>query len=352
MVLAGFLGAGKTTLLNHLLAAGGDARIGVVVNDFGSVNLDAMRVAGRGLAGGGAAGAGTAESGGIVGLGNGCLCCEVGEDGVGALLDRLTARRDELDAIVIEASGIAEPGTLVQLVLDALSAKPGGPRIRTGRHLVFGGLVVVVDAAEFLDVRTRHPQLERHVGLADLVVLNKIDRVDPGTLWQVRRLCRETNPRAPIVPVTEGAVDPSLLFDIEVVPGRQLMLGEEIDRPHEEHLHAGYESVSFVCDEPLDASRLRALLDGRPAGLYRIKGSVRFAAAPSRDRWDLHTVGRYVRFRRTRWDAGEPRRTTLVLIGTGLERDAVLRDLRACVADGDSRTDADALLPVLRFAER
>lgn len=341
MVLAGFLGAGKTTLLNHLLSAGGDARIGVVVNDFGAVGIDAMRLAG--------------QAGGIVGLGNGCLCCEVGEDGVGSLLERLAARRDELDAIVIEASGIAEPGTLVQLVLDAVGAKPAQPRIRTARHLVFGGLVEVVDAAEFLDARTRHPQLDRHLGLADLVVLNKIDRVDSGMLWQVRRLCREANPRAPIVPVSEGAIDPALLFDIEVVPGRQLMLGEDVDGSgtgHEQHLHAAYESVSFVCDEPLDASRLQALLDGRPAGLYRIKGSVRFAAAPSRDRWDLHTVGRYVRFRRTRWDAGEPRRTTLVLIGTGLERDAVLRDLRGCVATGDSRTDADALLPVLRYAER
>lgn len=331
VVLAGFLGAGKTTLLNHLLAAGGDARIGVVVNDFGAVGIDAMRLAG--------------QAGAIVGLGNGCLCCEVGEDGVGALLGRLARRRDEIDVIVIEASGIAEPGTLVQLVLDAV-----------GPHLVFGGLVEVVDAAEFPAVRARHPQLDRHVGLADLVVLNKIDRVDQGTLWRVRRLCREANPRAPIVPVRDGAVDPALLFDIEVVPGRQLMLGEQVDEHRGEHcadrghLHAGYQSVSFVCDEPIDPGRLRALLDTRPAGLYRIKGSVRFAAAPARERWDLHTVGRYVRFRRTRWDAGEPRRTSLVLIGTGLDPDAVAARLHACVADPGSRTDPDAMLPVLRYA--
>ncbi|MET0191341.1 MAG: GTP-binding protein [Pseudonocardia sediminis] len=333
VVLAGFLGAGKTTLLNHLLVAGGDARIGVVVNDFGAVGIDAMRLAG--------------QAGSIVGLGNGCLCCEVGEDGVGEILDRLTRRRDEVDVIVIEASGIAEPGTLVQLVLDA-----------AGPHLVFGGLVEVVDAAEFLATRKRHPQLDKHVGLADLVVLNKIDRVDPGTLWRVRRLCREANPRAPIVPVRDGAVDPALLFDIEIVPGRQLMLGEQVrsdDHPagdHGAHLHAGYQSVSFVCDEPLDAARLRELLDTRPAGIYRIKGSVRFAAAPARERWDLHTVGRYVRFHKARWDAGEPRRTSLVLIGTGLETEAISAQLRACVADEDSRRDPDAMLPVLRYAAR
>lgn len=328
MVLAGFLGAGKTTLLNHLLVAGGDARVGVVVNDFGAVGIDAMRLAG--------------QAGGVVGLGNGCLCCEVGEGGVAEVLDRLARRRDELDVVVIEASGIAEPGTLVQLVLDGL-----------GRHLSFGGLVEVVDAAEFEAARRRHPQLDRHVALADLVVLNKIDRVGPGPLWRVRRLCREANPRAPIVPVRDGAVDPVLLFDIEVVPGRQLMLGERVDEHdgnHAAHLHAGYQSVSFVCDEPLDAGRLQALLDARPAGLYRIKGSVRFAAAPARERWDLHTVGRYVRFRRTRWDDGEPRRTTLVLIGTGLDEAALERALRGCVAAADDRRDPDALLPVHRYA--
>lgn len=330
VVLAGFLGAGKTTLLNHLLVAGGDARIGVVVNDFGSVGIDAMRLAG--------------QAGGIVGLGNGCLCCEVGEGGVAQVLTDLTRRRDEIDVIVIEASGIAEPGTLVQLVLDGL-----------GPHLSFGGLVEVVDAAEFEATRRRHPQLDRHVGLADLVILNKIDRVGTGGLWRVRRLCREANPRAPIVPVRDGAVDPALLFDIEVVPGRQLMLGEQVredgDRgDHDTHLHAGYQSVTFCCDEPLDAARLQDLLDARPSGLYRIKGSVRFAAAPARERWDLHTVGRYVRFHRTRWDTGEPRRTTLVLIGTGLDEAALERSLYACVAGDDDRRDADALLPVARYA--
>ncbi|ANY08102.1 CobW family GTP-binding protein [Pseudonocardia sp. HH130630-07] len=328
VVLAGFLGAGKTTLLNHLLATAGDARIGVVVNDFGSVGIDAMRIAG--------------QAGEVVGLGNGCLCCEIGEGGVAGVLESLTRRRDEIDVIVIEASGIAEPGTLVQLVLDAL-----------GRDLGFGGLVEVVDAAELAATRLRHPQLDRHIGLADLVVLNKIDRVDPGTLWRARRLCREANPRAPIVPVRDGAIDPALLFDIEIVPGRQLMLGEQVREAGEEHaahLHAGYQSVTFRCDEPLDAGRLQDLLDARPSGLYRIKGSVRFAAAPAAERWDLHTVGRYVRFRRARWDSGEPRRTTLVMIGTGLDEAALHRALRACVAGADDRRDTDALLPVARYA--
>ncbi|GAA1862012.1 GTP-binding protein [Pseudonocardia ailaonensis] len=321
VVVAGFLGSGKTTLLNHLLGNSLDARIGVVVNDFGAVGIDAMLVGGADA---------------MVSLGNGCLCCAVGEEGVAPLLERLSRRRDELDVIVIEASGIAEPGTLVQLVLEA--ANP---------HLVFGGLIEVIDAAEYEATSRRHPQLEKHVGLADLLVLNKVDRVDPGKVWRVRRLLREANATAPIVPATHGDVDPRLLFDIEVVPGRQLMLGERTD--HADHLHAAYDSVSFTSDEPMDPQRLRDLLDGRPAGVYRVKGIVAFGVPGHRERYVLHTVGRYVRFRKTRWPAGEPRRTSLVLIGSGIDAAGLGKELAACVADGESRTDPDAMLPVLRY---
>jgi G3E family GTPase len=318
VVVAGFLGSGKTTLLNHLLAHSGDARVGVVVNDFGAVGIDAM------LVGGGA---------GTIALDNGCLCCAVGEDGVGPVLERLV--RDDIDVIVIEASGIAEPGTLVRLVLEA--ANP---------NLVFGGLVEVVDAVEFEDLLRRHPTVEKHVGLADLLVLNKVDRADPGKVWRVRRLLRELNAAAPIVPATHADVDPRLLFDVEIVPGRQLMLGEST---HAEHLHAAYESVSFTSDAPLDPQRLRDLVDRRPAGVYRIKGVVAFGVPGHRQRYVLHTVGRYVRFRRTRWGTGEPRRTSLVLIGAGIDAAATRKELAACVADADSRTDPDAMLPVLRY---
>ncbi|MDT7696571.1 MAG: hypothetical protein QOI75_5938, partial [Pseudonocardiales bacterium] len=201
LVLAGFLGSGKTTLLNHLLANSLDLRIGVIVNDFGSVGVDAMLVGG--------------QADGVVSMGNGCLCCAVEEGGVGPMLDRLARRRAGVDVIVIEASGIAEPGVLVQLVLSCEN-----PRI------TFGGLVEVIDAAEFERTRAKHTELDRHVGLADLVVINKADRVDPTALQRVEDLCRAVNGRAPIVATSHCVVDPRLLFDISVVTGRQLMLGQ------------------------------------------------------------------------------------------------------------------------------
>jgi G3E family GTPase len=338
LVLAGFLGSGKTTLLNYLLAHSLDVRIGIIVNDFGSVGVDAMLIGG--------------QADGVVSLGNGCLCCAVGEQGVGPLLDQLAGPGSGVDVIIIEASGIAEPGALVQLVLSS-----GNPRS------TFGGLVEVVDLVEFEDSRRRHPELDRHVALADLVVLTKADRVDSALLAELRRLCRQLNPRAPLIPATHGEVDPRVLFDIEVVPGRQLMLGQTAATPghghdqdddshghgedHSGHLHAAYQALAFHTDRPLDPRRLVDWLDARPEGVYRIKGFVHFGSPGHRQRFLLHAVGRYLRFDRSPWPGGQPRRTALELIGTGMAADPLHAGLQAC--ERDDPPDDEAMLPVLRY---
>jgi G3E family GTPase len=123
VVLAGFLGSGKTTLLNHLLRTSGGTRIGVVVNDFGRINIDAFAV--------------SAQVDSMVSLSNGCLCCAVDGTELDAMLEKLASA--DLDVIVIEASGLAEPSTLVRMVLQA----PG---------VEYGGLIYVVDAVEFAAV--------------------------------------------------------------------------------------------------------------------------------------------------------------------------------------------------------
>lgn len=151
IVLAGFLGSGKTTLLNHLLRNRAGNRIGVIVNDFGAIEIDAMTVSG--------------QVGSTVSLGNGCLCCAVDASELDTFLETLTGPAARLDVIVIEASGLAEPQELVRMILA--SENP---------HIVYGGLVEVVDAAEFDATRERHPEIDRHLAVADLVVLNKTDR--------------------------------------------------------------------------------------------------------------------------------------------------------------------------------
>ncbi|MFI5808043.1 CobW family GTP-binding protein [Streptomyces sp. NPDC051561] len=335
VVLAGFLGAGKTTLLNHLLRRSRGTRIGAIVNDFGAIEIDAMAVAGQ---------LGDAT----VSLGNGCLCCAVDASELDVYLDKLAQPGAGMDVIVIEASGLAEPQELVKMLLASEN-----PRV------VYGGLVEVVDAAEFGFTRERHPEIVRHLTLADLVVLNKADRVEAGELASLRDELRLLGGGA-VLPVQYGRIDPDVLFERRTdeehrADGWQLSfedLRAEIDVRDEDarsddgcgnacvagcghggHLHAAYESVDFVSGVAMDPGRLMQFLDGRPEGLYRIKGYVDFGAADPRNRYAVHAVGRFLRFYPEPWGSGEERLTQLVLIGSGTDGAALHSGLTACRTD-------------------
>ncbi|MEU4096597.1 GTP-binding protein [Streptomyces sp. NPDC026673] len=339
VVLAGFLGSGKTTLLNHLLRSSGGTRIGAIVNDFGSINIDALSVAGQ------------VDS--MVALDNGCLCCAVDAAELDEMLARLSRPQARIDVIVIEASGLAEPQGMIRMLLAS-----------TDPAITYGGLVEVVDAAEFEAVRARHPELDRHVRAADLVVLNKTDRVGAADRDRVRDALAAAAPGTPVVEAAHGRVDPALLFDprpraAEEAEARQLSFEElfaddghgheHADGDHSGHLHAAYESVEFVSEAPLHPRRLMDFLDDRPEGLYRMKGFVRFAAPAHRQKYTLHVVGGFLRFLPSPWTRGESRATRLVMIGTGLDADALRKRLDACVADPAEELPEDAMLGVLRY---
>ncbi|MEU1124716.1 GTP-binding protein [Streptomyces sp. NPDC005899] len=338
VVLAGFLGSGKTTLLNHLLRNRADNRIGVVVNDFGAIEIDAMTVAG--------------QVGSTVSLGNGCLCCAVDASELDTYLETLTAPAARLDVIVIEASGLAEPQELVRMLLA--SDNP---------HIRYGGLVEVVDAAEFTATRKRHPETDRHLAVADLIVLNKADRVGEAELRAVHAVIATAGSRAAIVRTSYGKVDPGLLLDPVHRPDedggpRQLTfedLLEGADDDHDGHPHATYESVSFTSKTPLDPRRFMAFLDSRPAGLYRIKGFADFGAGDRTNRYTLHAVGRFLRFVPRPWPRDEPQCTQLVLIGSGIDADALHEALSDCCGSGQAATGDElerAMWGVLRYVRQ
>ncbi|GHH88147.1 cobalamin biosynthesis protein CobW [Streptomyces sulfonofaciens] len=365
-MLAGFLGSGKTTLLNHLLHSSRGSRIAAVVNDFGAIEIDAMAVAGQ-----------LGDS--TVSLGNGCLCCAVDVSELDAYLDRLTGPAAGIDVIVIEASGLAEPRELARMVLASEN-----PRV------VYGGLVEVVDAAEFDATRERHPEIERHLRIADLVVLNKTDRVDAAAREQTLGVVRSLTDRAAVVCASYGRIDPELLFDRKAVTERVGQLSFDDLRAHEghadhEHLHLAYDSVSFTSGMPMDPRRTMAFLDSRPKGLYRIKGYIDFGAADPVNRYEVHAVGRFLRFSPEPWSsvpatpeppmpgawASEPwaslplpsenwgvgggRFTRLVLIGSAIDGDALLEGLAACritTSGAQEPPDEHGMWGVLRYVRR
>ncbi|MFI8347577.1 CobW family GTP-binding protein [Streptomyces sp. NPDC085596] len=337
VVLAGFLGSGKTTLLNHLLHRSEGSRIGALVNDFGSIEIDAMAVAG-------------ALGDSTVSLGNGCLCCAVDASELDTYLAKLAAPAAGIDVIVIEASGLAEPQELVRMVLA--SEQP---------EIMYGGLVEVVDAAEFDDTRARHPEIDRHLALADLVVVNKLDRAPDAD--RVLALVGSLTEGAAVLPATYGRIDPEFLFDCRPSEERVGQLsfddlhehGEHGDHDHHDgqaahpgHLHSGYDTLSFVSDLPMEPRALMGFLDSRPEGLYRIKGYVDFGAHDPGNRYAVHAVGRFLRFRPEPWPPGAERLTQLVLIGTGIDADALGKELDAC-RGGGAGDDEQAMWGVLRY---
>ncbi|MDF3142799.1 MULTISPECIES: CobW family GTP-binding protein [unclassified Streptomyces] len=339
VVLAGFLGSGKTTLLNHLLHRSGGTRIGALVNDFGAIEIDAMAVAG-------------ALGDSTVSLGNGCLCCAVDASELDVYLERLARPSTGIDVIVIEASGLAEPQELVRMVLA--SEHPG---------IVYGGLVEVVDAAEFDETRAKHPEIDRHLALADLVVVNKLDRAADGE--RILGLVRDLTDRAAVVPATYGRIDPEFLFDCRPSEERigQLSFDDlhegtgddsdgchHIDGDHHGHLHDAYDSLSFVSEAALDPRRLMAFLDSRPQGLYRIKGYVDFGPYDARNRYGVHAVGRFLRFYPEPWDSSDARLTHLVLIGSGIDASALGKELEACKSDAP-HADEHGMWGVLRYVQ-
>ena len=331
IVLAGFLGSGKTTLLNHLLRASRGTRIGAVVNDFGSIELDAMTVAGQ-----------LGDS--PVSLGNGCLCCAVDASELDLYLDKLTGPSARIDVIVIEASGLAEPQELVRMLLAS-----------ENERIVYGGLVEVIDAAEYEATREKHPEIERHLTVADLVVLNKTDRVPATELTRIRQ---SLGTAAAVTEASYGRIDPDLLFDRKPLTERVGQLSfedlraDEHDHQPADHLHAAYESVDFTARAPMDPRRLMDFLDSRPEGLYRIKGFVDFGAADPRNRYAVHAVGRFLRFYPEPWPRGAERLTQLVLIGSGVDAGKLRTELDECRTAGPQDAPAEhSMWGVLRYVQ-
>lgn len=305
VALTGHLGAGKTTLLNHLLRQPG-ARVGVVVNDFGAINVDAALVSGQ-----------VDEPASIAG---GCLCCLEDAGGLDDALEKLAQPRRGLDVIVVEASGIAEPGALAQMIRSSTA-----PNVRPG------GVVDVVDAVEYFDTVDGGGLPPARFGVATLVVLNKCDLADEATLARIEERVRETNPRVHVVRTTGGRVDPALVYDVASVeePEDELPLAALLraERPAADgHAHAA--SVTVTADEPVDPGALDALLAAPPEGAYRIKGLVTTRHGRRLRGHLVHVVGRQVHVE----PCPPPEVSTLVAIGLHLDPEAVEPALAAALS--------------------
>ena len=293
-VLSGFLGAGKTTLLNHILANREGLRVAVIVNDMSEVNIDASLVE-RGAENAGAALSRTDEK--MVEMSNGCICCTLRED---LLLEvRKLAAAGRFDYLLIESTGIGEP-LPVAATFDF--SDENGDSLSDVAEI--DTMVTVVDAYNLLadysstdllsqrgevagdeDKRSLAALLTEQIEFADVVVVNKIDRVDAARRDEVTAVVKALNPTAEIVYADHGKVPLKKLlgtrkFNLErasAMPG----WARELEGKHTPETEA-YGITSFVLrsTEPLHAWRFSTFMDLPLPGLIRAKGYVWLASRP------------------------------------------------------------------------
>lgn len=336
IALTGHLGAGKTTVLNHLLRRPG-ARIGVIINDFGAINVDAALVSGQ-----------IDQAASISG---GCLCCLDDSEGFDAALEKLTHPRLALDAVIVEASGIAEPGALARMI-----------RFSGAEHARPGGVVDVVDAVEHfatVDPDGRGVPPARYA-VTSLVAINKCDLVPAEHreehLTRIEARVREANPQVHVVRIERGRLDPELVHDVAALedPPDQLPLGALLREEHERHDghghghghgHAAYAaSVSVSRPGPIEPGALLDLLEDPPAGAYRMKGTIAVRAGAGTRGYVVHVVGRSL------FVASHPAPATsdLVAIGVDLDPEAVRPRLEAAMVPAE-HADTAALRRLQRW---
>jgi len=267
LLLTGFLGSGKTSTLQHWLAQTRVPlqRVAVIINDFGSVNIDAALLARRQL-----------ELRSITG---GCVCCQSFEE----LVEQVRALADnpDFDLAWIETSGLADP----EEVLDHLTS----PELQAST--VLRRMILVVDGSDFpCSWRGRAVQ-EEQIRYADLILLNKTDRLDEKAQLSVEIALRKINPGARIVPTTRGEIDPELLGGEGVSafsPSKHNHEPEEHDHGHHHHdepLPHAASTLFLPLTTPVDRTTFQRFLGSLPTSVFRAKGFIRFAESPGQ----LHT---------------------------------------------------------------
>ncbi len=346
-ILTGFLGAGKTTLLNRILREDHGMKIAVIENEFGQENIDNEILV-------------QDSSEQIVEMNNGCICCTVRGDlivALTALANKRAAGTLAFDRIIIETTGLANPGPVAQtFFVDE----------EVGANYMLDAVLTVVDARHAMAQLDEHEEAQRQVGFADKLLVSKTDLVQPAELAALTSRLKRMNPRAPITQVDFGNAPLSELLDIR---GFNLNDKLELDPAFlttEEahgHDHDGHEHVhTDACDHSHDAHDAHdhhhghhsddiaafVFKSARPfdtAKLDEFLGSIVQVFGPRMLRYKgvllMEGADRKVVFQGVhqimgsdlgaKWGENEERGSKMVFIGKNLPKDVFIRGLEQCL---------------------
>lgn len=312
-VLTGFLGAGKTTLLNRILTEQHGKRIAVIENEFGEIGIDNELVI-------------DADEE-LFEMNNGCICCTVRGDLI-RILGSLMRSKDRFEHILIETTGLADPGPVIQTfyVDDEIQDQ-----------LALDGVVTMVDAGHVrLHLHDSH-EAQEQIAFADTIVLNKTDLLDDKDLDKLERRIRSMNRFASIhraqqadVPIDEVVGMRAFSLDrvLDIEPG--LLEEDPADHEHDETIT----SVGIEIAGDLDHKRLNAwlaeLLQTQGNDIFRMKGVL--AIADSDERFVFQGVHMLFDGRPDRPWNGQQRANKLIFIGRNLDRETLQNGFRRCLA--------------------
>ena len=304
-ILTGYLGAGKTTLLNYILTEKHGHRIAVIENEFGEMNIDAELV--------------LSSDEEIFELTNGCVCCvATARADLMRILEKLLARRDRLDHILVETSGMADPTPVAQtFFVDPVAGKVNLDAIVT--------LVDAKHAGGHLD----HHAVDQIV-IADRIIVNKVDLVQQKDLENLEERVRKLNATAPILRSSHAKVDLENILGIGAFSSQRATISlDEHEHSHDPEL----ESRSFVFDRPFDRAKLqdwvKQLLAERGDDIYRMKGIVALVGEPNR--YVLQGVHRITDMRPADAWGDEKPVSKLVFIGRALDAAGLETGLRGAL---------------------
>jgi G3E family GTPase len=247
-VLTGFLGAGKTTLLNRILTSDHGRRVAVIVNEFGEVGIDHHLL--------------ISSDQEVVEMSNGCICCTVRGDLLRSLF-QLLEHKAKFDTLMIETTGLADPAPVVQtFFIDE--------RIR--REYQLNGVVTVVDAKHIWQQIDHSTEAREQIAFADLVLLNKIDLINPEDLQELEYKIRVVNGAARLYQTRDSDVEIDKVLDL-----RSLVLEAKAQNHDDDHRHTeGISTVAIIEPGDLDGLKLsqwfRDLLAESGPKIMRMKG--------------------------------------------------------------------------------
>lgn len=276
ILLTGFLGAGKTTLLKELLSSYGDAKVGVVINEFGEINVDARLIRREGIQ--------------MAELTNGSIFCACIKDKFVQSLIEMTGY--DLDYVFIEASGLADPANMTRIL--------GGIKEKVQNEYDYRGSVCVVDGENFLELYELLPAISAQLEFCGSVIVNKADRIEECRLQETLCKIKNLNPRAAVTVTSYCRVNVR-----ELVEG----ISENNAAARESSNRAETRPVTFVLKgmKTVPYERLPAFLAEIADSAYRIKGFVNTELGCR----EISAVGRDIEI--NDWH-GSPAETELVVI--------------------------------------